>query len=197
MQISPDIMPCLPSFELHNVLQGVAGCLPACHCHFCHFATPRCVAVCCRVLQCVAGCCKVLQGVHPPVVAILAILQLHCVIINCSVLQRVAACCRFTHLSVCCSAFTYPTLPSLHLATPQCVAAYCSVLHVVHPSVDAIFAILQLHMCCSVLQCVAVCCSVLQSAVVRSTICRCHTGIPECVAVRCIVLQTVAPVLPY
>ena len=79
-----------------------------------------------------------------------------------SVLQRVAACCRFTHLSVCCSAFTYPTLPSLHLATPQCVAAYCNVLHVVHPSVDAIFAILQLHMCCSVLQCVAVCCSVLQ-----------------------------------
>jgi len=24
---------------------------------------PRCVAVCCSVLQCVAGCCSVLQGV--------------------------------------------------------------------------------------------------------------------------------------
>jgi len=117
-----------------RVLQGVAGCLPACHCHFCHFTTPRCVAVCGRVLQCVAGCCRVLQGVHPPVVAIFAILQLHCVIINCSVLQRVAACCSVLQVH-----------PSV------------SVLQCVHLPDVAIFASCNSAMCCSLLQCVACC----------------------------------------
>ena len=94
----------------------------------------QCVAVCCSVLQCVAACCSASQ----------------CVAVRRSVLLYVAVCCsvllvnliHVSHIDGLCT--TYERVTSL--------------IRTNHVS----YFVVQVDVCCSVLQCVAVCCSVLQ-----------------------------------
>jgi len=89
--------------------------------------SPRCVAVCCSVLQCVAlchiVCCSVLQSPHACTLALSVPGVLQCVAVCCSVLHCLLQCVALS-IAVCCSVL-------------QRVVVCCIV-------------------CCSVLQCVAV-----------------------------------------
>jgi len=135
--------------HLTSVLQCVAGC---CSCNTPHkpscwsshlSGAKQCIAVCCSMLQYVALCCSVLQ----------------CIAVYCSVLQlqhitqlimpRLTVTSSLWCVAVCCSVLRcveVVTYHSTHHAEThfrlmrcswvssvlQCVAAYCSILHLLH-----------------------------------------------------------------
>jgi len=133
-----------------------------------------CVAACCSVLQRVAACCSVLQRV---VVRYSVFL---CVAMRCCVppwicTNHVQQMC----VAVCCSVLQCRYSAQTSLAQYMYVAMCCSLLQCVTMQVLYMNeSCLNMTVCRSVLQCVAVCWSVLQCG---SVCC----GVLQCVAACC------------
>ena len=140
------------------------------------------LSVCCSVLQCVVVCCSVLQRVA----ACCNVLQF--VAVCCSVLQSVAMCCSMLQcVAVCCSVLQIIYEHKVANLAEVGVALYSSVLQYVTHVLQCVAV------CCSVLHCIAaccsmshVCCSVLQCVAVYSSVLQYITSVLQCV---CSVLQ--------
>ena len=162
--------------------------------------TLQCVAVCCNTLQCVAVCCSVLQCVHRKE----RLLAVWC---NVSLLQCefVAMCPRARiqrYFAEYC--LFYRALLQKRPIILSILPTMCPEIRELHESRDSRVATIFIpHVCCSVLQCVAVCCSVLQCVAVCCNALQCVVErfascdyldfrcMLQCVALWCSALQCV------
>jgi len=132
---------CCSVFQYVAVCSSILLCVRNNVVHWAFNCMPLCVAVCCNVMQCVAvfwkQSCTLGIQLHDPV------------------------CCRaFQYIEVCCSVSEAKSYT--RLCVLQCVAVYCSVLQheKQNRTIRTVGIQLYDHVCCSVLQYIAVRCSV-------------------------------------